>query len=441
VAIQAIRGMRDVLPEEARRWRYVEQLLRRVLLGNGYEEIRLPMLEATELFSRGVGEATDIVEKEMYSLADRDGESVTLRPEGTAGCVRALIQRGLLYNQTQRVFYAGDMFRYERPQKGRYRQFYQLGAEAFGLPGPDVDAELIYMGLEFWRALGIQDHARLEINNLGSAAARANFKAALVEYLTSRQDRLDEDSQRRLHSNPLRILDSKSASTQEVLADAPSLPEFIDADSKAQFQGLRDALDALGLSYQVNPRLVRGLDYYTHTVFEWMTDSLGAQGTICAGGRYDGLVELLGGKATPGIGFAMGLERVLLLHEAVHGEAAAPAAEFAAAVEVYSCVLEPQYHSWALNFAQKLRDGLPGIRIRTHAGGGKLKNQLKRADQSGARVALMIGADEVQAGAVTVKFLRGDEEQKTLPIEQVSIELKEYFAIFDRGELGVRLSD
>lgn len=441
MAIQSIRGMRDVLPAEARRWRYVEDQLLRSLLGNGYEEIRLPLLEATDLFSRSVGEATDIVEKEMYSLADRDGESVTLRPEGTAGCVRALIQRGLLYNQTQRVFYAGEMFRYERPQKGRYRQFYQLGAEVFGLPGPDVDAELIYMGLEFWRALGIQDHARLEINNLGSADARVRFKAALVDYLSSRVDGLDEDSQRRLTSNPLRILDSKSAATQEVLAGAPELPQFIDAESAGHFQGLCDALDALGLSYSVNPRLVRGLDYYTHTVFEWITDSLGAQGTICAGGRYDGLVELLGGKPTPGIGFAMGLERVLLLHEAVHGGDSVDGPEFASAAEVYSCVLEPEHHSWALELSQKLRDGLPGIRIRTHAGGGKLKNQLKRADQSGARVALLIGADEIAAGAVTVKFLRGDGEQKTLSIESLAGDLKRYFENLDRGELGVRLSD
>lgn len=430
--------MRDVLPEEARRWRLVEDRLRQCLLGNGYEEIRLPVLEATELFARGVGEATDIVEKEMYTLADRDGESVALRPEGTAGCVRALIQQGLLYNQTQRVFYAGEMFRYERPQKGRYRQFYQLGAEVFGLPGPDVDAELIFLGLEFWRALGIADHARLEINNLGSADARARFKVALVEYLSARQDDLDADSQRRLQSNPLRILDSKSAATQALLAQAPSLSQFLDPDSRAHFQGLCDALDTLGVSYTVNPGLVRGLDYYTHTVFEWITDSLGSQGAICAGGRYDGLVELLGGKATPGIGFALGLERVLLLHAAVHADAAA---EFAAAADVYSCVLEPEHHSWALGLSQKLRDALPGIRIRTHAGGGKLKNQLKRADQSGARVALLIGTDEIQSGAVTAKFLRGDGEQQTLPIEKLTADLKAYFETLDRGELGVRLSD
>ena len=432
MAIQSIRGMRDVLPDEARRWRHIEGLLRGCLLGNGYEEIRLPLLETTDLFSRGVGEATDIVEKEMYSLADRDGESVTLRPEGTAGCVRALIQRGLLYNQTQRVFYAGEMFRYERPQKGRYRQFYQLGAEAFGLSGPDVDAELIFMGLEFWRALDIEDHIRLEINNIGSAQARANFTAALTAYLTSCADGLDEDSRRRLSSNPLRILDSKDEGTQEVLAGAPVLSEFIDTESAAHFQALQDALDALDLTYTVNPRLVRGLDYYTQTVFEWVTDALGAQGTVCAGGRYDGLVELLGGKSTPGIGFALGLERVLLLHETVHG-AAGPNGrpEFAASAEVYSCVLDPELHSRALGLSQKLRAGLPGIRIRTHAGGGKLKNQLKRADQSGARIALLIGVDEIEAEAVTVKYLRGDGEQKMLPLDALTDGLKAYFENLD----------
>ncbi len=417
--------MRDVLPEEARRWRLVEDRLRERLQSNAYEEIHLPLLEATELFSRGVGEATDIVEKEMYSLRDRDGESISLRPEGTAGCVRALIQRGLLYNQTQRVFYAGEMFRYERPQKGRYRQFYQLGAEAFGLAGPDVDAELVHLGWQCWHALGIADHARLEINNLGSVAAREAFRTALVEYLTPREASLDDDSRRRLHTNPLRILDSKDPRTQSVLAQAPGLPDFIDPDSAAHFDGLRAMLDALGIAYTVNTRLVRGLDYYTHTVFEWITDSLGAQGTICAGGRYDGLVELLGGKPTPAAGFALGLERVLLLHEAVHGAGE----EFATAADVYICVLEHSHHAAALLVADKLRGALPGIRIRTHAGGGKLKNQLRRADQSGARVALLIGADEIRNDCVTVKYMRGDGEQKTLAKEELAGSLQSYFAL------------
>lgn len=422
--IRSIRGVRDVLPEEARRWRLVEDGLRACLLGSGYEEIHLPLLEFTELFSRGVGEATDIVEKEMYTLADRDGESITLRPEGTAGCVRALQQHGLLYNQTQRVFYAGEMFRYERPQKGRYRQFFQLGAEAFGLSGPDIDAELIYLGLQFWRALGLADHARLEINNLGSASARAAYTAALVEFLQPNAAGLDADSQRRLGTNPLRILDSKDPGTQALLEAAPTLTDFVDSDSAARFARLCELLEQLGIAYQVNPRLVRGLDYYTDAVFEWITDSLGAQGTICAGGRYDGLVQLLGGRPTPAVGFAMGLERIILLHEAVH-----EAAEFDSAADVYGCVLDSEHYGGVLELAHKLRIALPGIRIRTHAGGGKLKNQLKRADQSGARVALIIGADERQADAVTLKYLRGDKPQESLSIQSVAQHLQNYFEL------------
>jgi len=419
--------MRDVLPEEARRWRLVEDRLRDCLLASAYEEIPLPLLEATELFSRGVGEATDIVEKEMYSLLDRDGDSMTLRPEGTAGCVRAMLQRGLLYNQTQRVFYAGDMFRYERPQKGRYRQFYQLGAETFGFPGPDIEAELIYLGAQFWEALGIAEHVRLEINNLGTVTERQAFKDALVAYLTPHSDVLDVDSQRRLQTNPLRILDSKDAATQDLLHDAPELTQFLGPESTEHFDGLRATLDALEVPYTVNARLVRGLDYYTHTVFEWITDSLGAQGTVCAGGRYNGLVELLGGKATPGAGFALGLERVLLLHEAVSQEDVN--LQISTAADVYVCVLDQQFHPWCLDLARKLRAALPGIRIRTHAGAGKLKNQLRRADQCGVRIALMIGADEMSAGTVTVKYLRGEAEQQTLTLEQAANALRGYFKI------------
>ncbi|NBC22635.1 MAG: histidine--tRNA ligase [Gammaproteobacteria bacterium] len=418
MSIQSIRGMRDVLPEEGRRWRRAEDRIRRVLLAHGYEEIHLPLLEATELFSRGVGEATDIVEKEMYTLADRDGDSITLRPEGTAGCVRALLEHGLLFNQTQRVFYAGPMFRYERPQRGRYRQFYQLGAEAFGFPGPDIDAELILMGYEFWRALGVAPRVRLEINTLGSAASRAAYREALVAYLTPLANRLDDDSRRRLERNPLRILDSKNADTQALLADAPRLPDFVDDEGQAHFDALQALLENMQVPYVVNPGLVRGLDYYTHTVFEWISDDIGAQSTVCAGGRYDGLVERLGGRSTPGAGFALGLERVLLLVDAAAASTGgSPGSTVDAAADAYVCVMEPGHQGWAFRLAQKLRDALPAFRIRTHVGGGKLKNQMKRADQSGARFAVVIGEDEVREGRATLKFLREDRPQEQLAID------------------------
>jgi histidyl-tRNA synthetase len=421
--VQSIRGMRDVLPEEGRRWRVVEDAIRAVLAAHAYEEVHLPLLEATELFSRGVGEATDIVEKEMYTLADRDGDSISLRPEGTAVCARALLQHGLLHNQTQRVFYAGPMFRYERPQKGRYRQFYQIGAEAFGLAGPDVDAELILMCQLMWKALGISGETRLEINTLGSAAARAAYREALVGFLTPLAAGLDADSQRRLGSNPLRILDSKVEQTQDLLVGAPSLKDFIDDDGKAHFSGLCELLEQLDVPFEVNPKLVRGLDYYTHTVFEWKTDALGAQDTICAGGRYDGLVELLGGRPTPGAGFAVGVERVLLLHEQL-----SQGAGFAAAADVYCCVLDDRLQSKVFVIAQKLRDALPGIRIRTHAGGGKLKSQMRRADASGARLAVLVGEDEIANSVVSLKYLRESREQESVSVADLETVLAEYFA-------------
>lgn len=427
--IQSVRGMRDVLPEEGRRWRLAEDTIRAVFRGYAYEEVHLPLLESTALFSRGVGEATDIVEKEMYSLEDRDGDSISLRPEGTAGCVRQLLEHGLLFNQTQRVFYAGPMFRYERPQKGRYRQFYQLGAEAFGLTGPDVDAELILMGLDAWRRLGIAPHVRLELNTLGSADARAAYREALVAYLTPLAGELDEDSQRRLTRNPMRILDSKDAGTQALLAAAPSLPEFVDDEARAHFAGLCGLLDDLGVPYMVNPRLVRGLDYYTRTVFEWITDDLGAQGTICAGGRYDGLVERLGGRPTPAAGFAAGLDRVILLMEAVAAGANEPGPDFSSAADVYVCVMDDggaaAPRTWALELAAKLRSALPAFRIRTHAGGGKLKNQMKRADQSGARYALVIGEDEVRDRGASLKYMRDDRPQETLAAEALIERLRD----------------
>ncbi len=401
--VQAIRGMRDVLPDEGRRWRVVEETLEAVLLSYAYEEVHLPLMEFTELFSRGVGEATDIVEKEMYSLLDRDGDSLTLRPEGTAGCVRVLQQHGLLFNQTQRVFYRGPMFRYERPQKGRYRQFYQMGAEAFGMAGPDVDAELLALTAAFWKALGIEDKARLEINTLGSSDSRARYRAALVEYLSDFESELDEDSRRRLKTNPLRILDSKVERTRALLEDAPVLSDFMDEAGIAHFEGLKAALDALGIAYEVNPQLVRGLDYYNLTVFEWITDDLGAQGTICGGGRYDGLVEQLGGKATPGAGFALGLERVLLLYEQ-RNLPTRPAAD------VYMAVMSPAEQTYALQLADRLRQAVPELRIRVHAGGGKLKNQLKKADQCGASWAAIVGADEAAAESITLKELATGEQ-------------------------------
>ncbi len=432
--VRAVRGMRDVLPAEARRLAEVESLLLRTLHSFAYEEVQLPLLEFTELFARGVGEATDIVEKEMYTLSDRDGDSITLRPEGTAGCVRALQQHGLLFNQTQRVFYRGPMFRYERPQRGRYRQFYQIGAEAFGLPGPDIDAELLKLCAEFWRVLGIDSQVQLELNSLGSAANRRAYRDALVAYLTPHRQALDEDSQRRLASNPLRILDSKAAATQELLAAAPRLDEFLDDASRAHFAGLTELLDAMGVAYVHNPRLVRGLDYYTHTVFEWTTTALGAQGTVCAGGRYDGLAELLGGKPTPGAGFALGLERVALLWEQSRSMATtlsgAMSAEFSAAADVYCCVMDAQHLAWAQALAQSLRDALPTYRIRVHAGGGKLKNQLRRADQCGARWALIIGDDEVAGSRVTVKPLRDAAEQETI----AAAALAEFFAQAERRD-------
>ena len=413
--VQAVRGMRDVLPVEAMRWRAVESQIESVLHSFAYEEVQLPLLEFTELFSRGVGEATDIVEKEMYTLEDRDGTAITLRPEGTAGCVRALQQHGLLYNQTQRVYYRGPMFRYERPQKGRYRQFYQIGAEAFGMAGPDVDVELLAMCLQFWRALGIEDDVKLQLNTLGSAASRLRYRDALVGYLERYRAELDEDSQRRLETNPLRVLDSKVARTREILVQAPKLPDYVDAESRHHFDGLCRLLDDLSIAYQLNETLVRGLDYYTDTVFEWVTEALGSQGAVCAGGRYDGLVERLGGKPTAGAGFALGLERALLLHEQRHSIDEATA-------DIYCCAMHIDQQAWCLQVAQKLRDALPELRIRVHAGGGKLKNQLRRADQSGARWAIVIGEDEAAAGRVTLKPLRdggGLLGQRTVQVEEL----------------------
>lgn len=394
--LHSIRGMNDILPPQTALWQWLEEQLRTLLSRYGYGEIRMPIVEATELFKRSIGEVTDIVEKEMYTFADRNGDSLTLRPEGTASCVRAAEQHGLLYNQVQRLWYSGPMFRHERPQAGRYRQFHQVGVEAFGMAGPDIDAELILISARLWRELGLADQVTLELNSLGDGDDRDRYRAALVAYLEQHRQQLDEDSQRRLSRNPLRILDSKDAGTRAILADAPQFTDYLGAASQAHFAGLRAALDAAGVEYRLNPGLVRGLDYYSHTVFEWVTEALGAQGTVCAGGRYDGLVAQLGGRPTPAVGFAMGLERVLLLL------AERPPQLPSADVYLLSTVAA----SDTLALAEVLRSALPSLSLICHCGGGSLKNQMKKADRSGARWALILGEDELASGEVSLKSLR-----------------------------------
>ncbi len=407
--IQALRGMNDLLPGDSAVWQYVESTVADVLTRYGYQEIRFPLVEQTELFKRSIGEVTDIVEKEMYTFRDRNDESITLRPEGTASCVRACEQHGLLYNQTQRLWYCGPMFRYERPQKGRLRQFHQIGVETFGMAGPDIDAELLLMTARLWRELGVDQAVTLQLNTLGTPAARASYRAALVEYLSQHQDLLDEDSQRRLHTNPLRILDSKNPDMQTLLNGAPVLADYLDEESNAHFAQLQALLSAANVGFDINPRLVRGLDYYSNTVFEWVTDKLGAQGTVCAGGRYDGLVEQLGGKPTPAIGFGMGVERLVLLLQ----ELDLIPGGLDQSTDVYLTVMGdvlPQ----AMALAETLRGELPFLRLVTHCGGGSFKSQMKKADKSGAAVALILGEDEVARGEVTVKYLRSGEEQVTV---------------------------
>lgn len=404
--IQAIRGMNDYLPADTAIWQRIEGTLKQVLASYGYSEIRLPIVEHTPLFSRAIGEVTDVVEKEMYTFEDRNGESLTLRPEGTAGCVRAGIEHGLLYNQEQRLWYTGPMFRYERPQKGRYRQFHQMGVEVFGLQGPDVDAELIMMTARWWKALGIADHVELELNSIGSLDARANYRSALVAFLEQHQDVLDEDCKRRMYTNPLRVLDSKNPDIQKLLNDAPTLGEFLDEESREHFSGLCALLDDAGIKYRINQRLVRGLDYYNRTVFEWVTSSLGSQGTVCGGGRYDGLVEQLGGRATPAVGFAMGMERLVLLVQAVN-----PEFEPTRIVDVYVIASGQGVQSAAMQLAEKLRDADPALKLMTNFGGGNFKKQFGRADKWGARIALVLGEDEVKAGQVVLKDLRTGDQQ------------------------------
>lgn len=405
--IQAIRGMNDILPDQSSVWLYLEKTVADVVKSYGYQQIRFPIVESTDLFKRGVGETTDIVEKEMYTFEDRNGESLTLRPEGTASCVRAADQAGLLFNQVQRLWYTGPMFRYERPQKGRYRQFHQIGVEAFGISSADIDAELIILSARLWQKLGLLEHVELQLNTIGLASEREAFKAALVEYLTAFKDQLDEDSQRRLSTNPLRILDSKDESTQSVLQGAPNLEDFIGEESQAHFERLQAILKANDIPYVINHRLVRGLDYYGKTVFEWVTTHLGAQATVCAGGRYDGLVEQLGGKATPGVGFAMGIERLILLLETL--DLVPAAAKFSTDVFIVSMGDDAELTSFVL--AEKLRETESGYVVLRHCGGGNFKNQMKKADRSEARLTLIIGQDEVDQGVCQVKdMLTGEQE-------------------------------
>ena len=418
--LQAIRGMNDILPEQTPLWRYFEGTVANLLDGYGYRQIRMPIVEATELFKRSIGEVTDIVEKEMYTFDDRNGDSLTLRPEGTASCVRAVLEHGISGGgQVQKLWYIGPMFRHERPQKGRYRQFHQIGIEVFNLDGPDIDAELIIMTWRLWGLLGIRNAVTLELNSLGTSEARANYREALVEFLSARLDLLDEDSKRRLSSNPLRILDTKVPETQALLVDAPKLADHLDDASKVHFEGLKARLDAAGIPYVINPKLVRGLDYYSKTVFEWVTDKLGAQGTVCAGGRYDGLVEQMGGKPTAGVGFAMGIERLVLLLETLEQVPS----DIARQVDVYFCAFGEAAELQALVLAEQLRDRLPGLRLQMNAGAGSFKSQFKKADKSGALFALILGEDELAQQVVGLKPLRDNGEQQHISWAALSEQL------------------
>jgi histidyl-tRNA synthetase len=410
--IQAIRGMRDILPDQTPLWQLFEDRVRGVLAGYGYSEIRMPVLEMTDLFKRSIGEVTDIVEKEMYTFADRNGDSLTLRPEGTAGCVRAGIENGLFHNQVQRLWYQGPMFRHERPQKGRFRQFNQIGVETYGMDGPDIDLEVVLITNRIWQALGLEG-LELQINTLGTPEERVLYRQQLVEYLTARKEQLDEESLRRLETNPLRILDSKNPQLQGLIAGAPALMDYLGDDSRSHFQGLCDGLQQAGVDYVINPRLVRGLDYYSRTVFEWVTDQLGAQGTVCAGGRYDGLVEQLGGRSTPAIGFAMGVERLISLLGQTD------TASQTADLHAYMVLVGEGPQRQGLILAERLRDQIPGLRLLTNCGGGSFKSQFKKADRSGASYALVIGEDELNRGVAGVKPLREKGEQQEVALDRL----------------------
>ena len=411
--ITSIRGMHDILPAQNAAWHFLEEAVRQLMATYSYAEIRTPIIEKTELFCRSIGEVTDIVEKEMYTFEDRNGDSLSLRPENTASCVRAGIEHGLLYNNTQRLWYMGPMFRHERPQKGRYRQFHQVGAEVFGIAGPHIEIELILIGARLWRKLGIDADVTLQINSLGDPEDRKRYREVLVSYFDKHREQLDEDSQRRLQSNPLRILDSKNPAMQEMIEAAPRLMDVLSESSLQHFTQLTSILDAAKIDYTVNHRLVRGLDYYSHTVFEWVTESLGAQGTVCAGGRYDGLIEQLGGKPTPGAGWAMGVERLLALIEETHGEL--PVSD----LHAYMVLAGDRARSEGLVLAEQLRDRVGGLRMQIDCSGGSIKSQFKRADKSGARYAIVLGDDEVESGTVTLKSLRDDSGQQQQNIEKL----------------------
>lgn len=406
--IQAVRGMNDILPECIAYWHKVETALRQIANSYGYQEIRFPLVEHTELFKRTIGEVTDIVTKEMYTFEDRNGDSLTLRPEGTAGCVRAGVQQGLLYNQIQRLWYMGPMFRHERPQKGRYRQFHQFGVEVFGIPGPDIDAEHILMMARLWNVLGINNNLTLQLNSLGTSAARANYRKELVRYFSKNIKTLDEDSIKRLHTNPLRILDSKNPEMQDLITQAPKLLDYLAGNSLEHFQKLCKLLDTAKIKYTINPSLVRGLDYYGLTVFEWVTTELGAQGTVCAGGHYDDLVAQLGGKATPAVGFALGLERLIELVAAKN--------KIYNVFDAYLILVGTKAEQQGLLLAEQLRDALPEFKLITNHGGGNFKSQFKRADKSGAKFALIIGESEAEQNLIAVKHLREDKPQQNMAL-------------------------
>ena len=419
--IQAIRGMNDCSPTESPLWQWIEGQVRQILSSYGYSEVRMPIVESTPLFARAIGEVTDVVSKEMYTFWDND-EQLTLRPEGTAGCVRAAIEHGWIYNNEQRLWYMGPMFRHERPQKGRYRQFHQAGVEVFGIATPEIDAELIILTARLWKALGIDQHVSLQLNSIGSLEARANYRSALVAFLENHQDLMSEEEKERLVKNPLRILDTKNQALQDVLDGAPKLLDYLDDESREHFAQLCGLLDAVGIQYEINPKLVRGLDYYNKTVFEWVTSALGAQGTVCGGGRYDGLVEQLGGHATSGVGFAMGLERLVLLVQEVN-----KSIPVKSAVDIYVVYQGEGATLAAFQLAEKLRSELPHLSTMLHCSGGNFKKQFKRADKSGATLALVLGESEVQNNQVVVKHLLGEAEQQTIDVANLIEHVKAQF--------------
>ena len=419
--IQAIRGMNDCSPTESPLWQWIEGQVRQILSSYGYSEVRMPIVESTPLFARAIGEVTDVVSKEMYTFWDND-EQLTLRPEGTAGCVRAAIEHGWIYNNEQRLWYMGPMFRHERPQKGRYRQFHQAGVEVFGITTPEIDAELIILTARLWKALGIDQHVSLQLNSIGSLEARANYRSALVAFLENYQDLMSEEEKERLVKNPLRILDTKNQALQDVLDGAPKLLDYLDDESREHFAQLCGLLDAVGIQYEINPKLVRGLDYYNKTVFEWVTSALGAQGTVCGGGRYDGLVEQLGGHATSGVGFAMGLERLVLLVQEVN-----KSIPVKSAVDIYVVYQGEGTTLAAFQLAEKLRSELPHLSTMLHCSGGNFKKQFKRADKSGATLALVLGESEVQNNQVVVKHLLGVAEQQTIDVANLIEHVKAQF--------------